>query len=570
MEPESSSSIKPGSSGRNIFRILMGLVLLVPASLCCLATLVLPTLQTATTSLTNASILGKSQFIGLQNYVKLFQDPMFAKATGFTLSLIVERLLMAILVPVLLALVVNEFRRAGRVSARLLLTVPLALFAPVPLALSWRIALSPQYGVLGKSLPLVSTEAAPRTLLFIDALSTLGLACGIGLAVYLMALRGAGDSAPTWKRVRKPLIVTWVIVGLAVIALSLQSFTLSYVLTHGGPASSTLTLMLAYFTQAFQMFKIGEGSAIAIIMLIVLALLGLATGTLIASTGLRLEMIPQNKPTGLLGKSGRPIAVILLALGILGSLGICALGMLPFVLTGQVALQGNASMSQMLKAFPIGQVMLNTIMPAVFTILLIQLPITYLAALGIGALRPLGRHSEWLLLLFSPWLFATIGPLSAIAFEWLHRVQLYSTWVGLIPPLALVNIPMLFILTLFFKGQQSKWQAAQAAGQSATEAFVRSMILPSLPLVVLLSAIALTISQQDLMWPLVVATKPDLMPLPLRLVFFGAQYATNQPALASALILFGIPSLVWSFLILGAFQIFYLDRLALGTPANDV
>ena len=44
--------------------------------------------------------------------------------------------------------------------------------------------------------------------------------------------------------------------------------------------------------------------------------------------------------------------------------------------------------------------------------LCIQLPIAYLGALGIGALRPLGRYSEWLLLPFSPWLFITALPLS--------------------------------------------------------------------------------------------------------------------------------------------------------------
>jgi hypothetical protein len=258
---------------------------------------------------------------------------------------------------------------------------------------------------------------------------------------------------------------------------------------------------------------------------------------------------------------------VLLALVVLGSLGCVALAALPPAWAGLTALTGGARFQEVSK-LPVAQVMLNTAAPVGIAVLFVQLPLAYLAALGIGALQPLGRRSEWLLVLFSPWLFVTAGPLSIVAFQRLSGVHLLNTLFALVSPLWL-SIPMLFVLTLFFKGQAPRWRAACAAGQPAGAAFFRTLILPSLPLAFLLVCVAFAIGQQELLWPMIAAAKQQWRTVPVALAVLGGQFASSPSSLAAALLLFGLPTFALTLLAAILFLVFYIDRLALSRGASE-
>jgi len=568
MSLETPSNIIPDSTQQHRgARLLAGLALLAPACLCCFATLALPTVQTMLFSLQRFRLSRAIQFVGLANYSQILQDKAFANALGFTLQLALERVLVVAFVPLLLALAVNEFGRKVRVPVRLLFSLPLVLFAPVAVTLSWKLALLPKVGLVEQnSRLLIDPQQARWTLLGVDALVTMGLACGIGLIVYLAALRGAGESAPTGKQVVAPLFVTWAVTVLATLALSLSSFNPSYLLTRGGPQNSTMTLMLYQYQISFTTLDFGRGATIAVLLLIVLMLLGLVASAPVVVSGLRLDTVPPAKPAGLLGPSRKRLAAVLLAVLLLASLVTASGGWLPSLWTTGLALQNSAAFSKVPSSIQIGPAWLNTVLPTAAVIVLVQLPLTLIAALGIGALRPFGRHSEWLLLLFAPWLLVDIGPLSMVFWQSVRDAKLVNA-VGFAPPL-LLSIPMLFILTLFFKGQLPKWRAARAAGQSAWGAGARTLLLPVLPLAVLLTCVSLAISQQELLWSMLNATTRS-QTLPVALARLGALTAVNAPLLSAALLLLTSPSVVWNVLVLGVFQIFYLDRLALGRAASD-
>lgn len=557
---------------RSPARAVLGLLLLIPALLACLFALALPTARTITTSLQDAAPLRDPQFVGGQNYTRLVQDPAFGEALRFTLALVGERVLVVAFVPLLLALALNEFGRGLRVPVRLLFTIPLALFAPVSGALIWRLALDPRAGIPGERLPLLaSRDGARQALLWTDALATFGLACGIGLVVYLIALRGAGADAPMARRIRTPLFVGWFLTVVATVALALQTFTPSTVLTGGGPARATTTLSFLQFQYGFQSFRFGQAASVATPVLAISALLGLAAGVIVVGTGLRLETVPGGKPAGLLHQSGKPLAAVGLFVLLLGSLAIAGVGLVPTLWAGLTSLKTNAEVFQSagplfpadpsLEAYarvgdglPLGRVVVNTILPAAAAVFLVQLPVAYFAALGIGGLRPFGRRSEWLLLLFSPWLFVTTGPLSLAAYQRLADAGLINTPVALVTPL-LLNVPLLFVLTLFFKGQEAKWRAARTRGQPG--GFFRALILPSLPLALLLASVALLLHLQEFLWPLLVTNRPERWTLPVALSALPSGDRLDWPALAAALTLFGL------------FQVFYLDRLALTTGAGE-
>ncbi|MEV0588973.1 hypothetical protein [Nonomuraea sp. NPDC050310] len=77
--------------------------------------------------------------------------------------------------------------------------------------------------------------------------------------------------------------------------------------------------------------------------------------------------------------------------------------------------------------------------------------VAYVGALGVGGLRPLGRHSQWLLLPFAPWLFTGTAP--TVLASWLNvrSLDLLDTFVALVPPVA-VSVPALVILTVLCRG----------------------------------------------------------------------------------------------------------------------
>jgi hypothetical protein len=183
--------------------------------------------------------------------------------------------------------------------------------------------------------------------------------------------------------------------------------------------------------------------------------------------------------------------------------------------------------------------------------------LAYLAALGIGALRPFGKRSELLLLPFSPWLFVTVAPLSLAAFQ---VIIAQNDYLRLMPPISM-SVPMLFVLTLFFKGQAAKWRAAG----SGSGAFFTQLILPSLPLVLLLLAVGLLVGMKDPLWPLLVGTGPGMkmMTAGTALIRLSTISRANAPVVAAGITVFEAPVFLCFFVIFGALQCFYLDRLAL-------
>ena len=561
------SDTEQRTEGMDVLRILLGLALILPALLACLAGLVAPTVNTLITGMQNTSLIGPAQFVGLANYVRLFADKVFARAWGFTLQVAVVRVLAAGIVPPLLALAVAPFGRRVRLPLRLLFTVPLAMFAPVSLALVWLAALNPTSGFLrGTGLALSDPVRAGWTFLLVDALATFGIACGIGLIVFLAARQ---ESLSRDLARIKTLLAVWGIGALAAAALALQSFTLNYALTGGGPLNVTMTLALYQYNLAFRNLRFGYGAAAATITLAVLMLLGLIASLIVLFTGLRVEFALSKNAGRAEAGAGEPVqraplAIPLLVVLLPISLALCTFGALPSAWNLLNALP--AAFGELAQRVPVGRVLVNTLVPPMMA-LLAQLPLAYLAALGIGALRPLGKWSEALLVPFGLWLFVGVEPLSIAAYQTARGASLLNTLIGLTPPMML-SVPMLFVFTLFFKGQEPRWRAAREADPSGVRAFFTQLVLPSLPLVALLACVALLISTQDLLWPLLIAAKPEYRTASVTLLQLFGMFSAKWQLIAACITLFGLPAFMFYFGVLGALQIFYLDRLTLRTGAG--
>lgn len=567
IQPHADVSTKKTQTGR----IVLGVLFLLPSLVCCITQLLLPTVNTLLMSFQKVSLLGSEKdYVGLENYAGLFGDEGFGRAAGFTLLTLLVRLFVVALVPLLLAWAAGQFGRPLRLGLRIFLTLPVVFFVPVAIAVAWLLSLNPANGLFpfGRSW-LASPASARSTLLFIDALYLFGLASGLGLMVYLPLWRRSADTPqPTFREVSKPMLATWALGILGVIVLTLSTFSLNFVLTNGGPARSTSTLGILLYQFAFLRFQMGPAAAIASLILLVTLVLGSLAGLLVIRTRLRLDIVntgpaSEKADQPVAPKRSRVLPGIVLVFLVLLTLGICLFSALPF---GWLIPQapGRDGLGRLLEQISAGRVFINTFVPPLVTATL-QVLIAYLAALSIGALRPLGKRSEWLLLLFSPWLFITVLPLSLVNFIADQKAGMLDTLAGSLSPI-LFSIPALFILTIFFLGRASQLQRETAEGESQDAPnFFKHFILPSLPLAAVLWLVLIFFNGQDVLWPLLVSVSPERHTLNVTLLRLVGMFGGANSMLAAAITFFVLPVGVFFFICLAPFQIFYLDRLALYT-----
>jgi hypothetical protein len=201
---------------------------------------------------------------------------------------------------------------------------------------------------------------------------------------------------------------------------------------------------------------------------------------------------------------------------------------------------------------------------------LVGVALAALAGAAIGALRPLGRWSELLLLPFAPWLLVGSAPLVLAGFVDAQHSGKLESWFALIPPTWLV-VPALFLFTVLFRGQEGRRRAMVAAGMSPRTALVRAM-LPALPMIGLAFAATWLVQAQDLSWPFTMASGPERATSTVLMFQHLGQYARSDASAPFSSVL-PVVVVVLSIVVLAAAQLSYLDRIAVrvgGPPQGGV
>ncbi|WP_018750320.1 carbohydrate ABC transporter permease [Paenibacillus sanguinis] len=240
---------------------------------------------------TTSFLSGDKSFVGLQNYMTLFQDPVFWDSLKVTLLFNVIINPLQIILAFVLALLLNT--RIRRIAwFRSIHFVPVAISVPTACML-WNIMLSPEQGVVNSILTALGLPEQPFFGSSAQALgSIIAIASwkGVGYwALFLLAglqevpasLMEASslDGAGRWRQlihIVYPLMkrsLTFVVVSVTTANFLL--FSPMYILTKGGPENSTNVLMLESFNSAFLYSDLGRSSAIVVILLM-LTLLAVA------------------------------------------------------------------------------------------------------------------------------------------------------------------------------------------------------------------------------------------------------------------------------------------------------
>lgn len=229
---------------------------------------------------------GTFEFIGLDNYKRLFSDPVFVKASintiVFGVVAIVGRVALGLLIAYALFSKMTKFRSFFRAVFYVPTVTPLVAVAYV-----WQLMYHPQFGIINSIFGtdinwLYDSKFAMPAVILMTIWKDFGYAVILFLAgLYAIpedVMEAAEvDGANGWKRfwnvtlpLLRPMMVFVVITSLI---SYLQAYVQIMVMTKGGPGTSTQLISYMIFEQAFKNYNFGYASAIAFVLLIFTALL---------------------------------------------------------------------------------------------------------------------------------------------------------------------------------------------------------------------------------------------------------------------------------------------------------
>lgn len=261
---------------------------LLPALFFYTALLVYPIVKSLHLSLHSWSGIGGTamEFVGADNYVRIFSDSEFWKPLRNTICLMLMSIVIQIPGGFLLAVILNAKLKGTRY-------LKAAFFMPVILSatsvsLLWKFILYPGDGLLDTILTKLGREDLihawlndPSTLLNVIVLITCWQNVGIVMLIFLSGLVSIPDAileaatidgANAFQRIRHVVIpLIWGVLNINITLLmisSLKAFDIIYVLTGGtgGPAQSGDVLSTYLFQEAFAKGRYGPASAVAIVI----------------------------------------------------------------------------------------------------------------------------------------------------------------------------------------------------------------------------------------------------------------------------------------------------------------
>jgi len=244
-----------------------------------------PLLATVYYSLTFYTVLQPPVFIGVQNFITLLSgDPRFQASLYDTVYYALLSVPLSNAVAIILAMLLNMKVR-GLAAYRTIYYLP-SITPLVAVAIAWLWIFNPEVGIINWLLSLIGvrgpgwladpTWAKPALVI----MSIWGV--GAAVVIYLAGLQdapqelyeaasidGADELTKVWT-IALPMLSPVILFNVVISLIgAFQYFTQIYVMTQGGPTDSTLMFSYYLYESAFQYFKMGYASAMALILFII-------------------------------------------------------------------------------------------------------------------------------------------------------------------------------------------------------------------------------------------------------------------------------------------------------------
>ena len=264
---------------------------LLPAIAVLLVFFFIPFFQTIGLSFFDYSTsLYNPSFNGIDNYIKLFKEPIFYQVMFNTFMYLVLAVPFLVIFPLFIAILINQKIR-GITLYKILIYFPVIVSIVVAaIAFKWLYA---SEGVLNYILSLLHIESIgwlvdTKWALFSVAMVTVWKGIGYYMMIYLASLMSVPqdlyeacdiDGANFWQKhltVTIPHIMPTIALVSTISTISaMKVFAEIYVMTKGGPLNSSKTIVYYIYERAFENLDLGYASALAVVLLVVVMVLSL-------------------------------------------------------------------------------------------------------------------------------------------------------------------------------------------------------------------------------------------------------------------------------------------------------
>lgn len=283
-------------SGFKQSQFSIAMLFLIPSFIGFIGFFAWPALRGIYLSFTEYDMLRDPEWTGFDNYVKLFQDPVFINSIGVTLEYVVINIGMQTILALLIAVLLHRFTRSIVIRGVILLPY---LIANVIVALVWYWLCDYNLGLINSTLDALGLNRmgffgneylAMPTIAMVNVWRHVGytaLLIFAGLVAIPRDVYEAAevDGAGEWRIFRSvtlPLLRP-VLAFVLVVTLvgSFQIYDTIAVTTEGGPVHATRAINVYIFQQAFEQRNFGYASAMAVILMIFLAFVAIAQNKLL-------------------------------------------------------------------------------------------------------------------------------------------------------------------------------------------------------------------------------------------------------------------------------------------------
>ncbi len=266
-------------------------MMLAPGLIVLLSINLLPIADTILTSFHDFYLPRPQQkhFIGLANYMNLFKDSRFIESIWRTVKFVLIVITIEVIFGFTIAIFLTSKLKTMQ-ALRGLFLVPIIL-TPIATAFMWRIMFSPTLGILNYFLEVL--RLPPQTWIYSEeqALASVAIVLAWCKTPFMIMVFYTGllsisedvieasliDGASAWQqlwRIKLPLIRPVFFVAILFQTVdTCKEFDLTFILTRGGPGSSSETLSVFTYLHSFGFLRMGYGSAAAIVMSVFITIL---------------------------------------------------------------------------------------------------------------------------------------------------------------------------------------------------------------------------------------------------------------------------------------------------------
>ena len=250
------------------------------------------------------------RFVWFKNYVGLLHDPLFWTALKNTVYFVAVGGPLSVAVSLAAALLLTAELVRGKSFFRTVFFLPVVTTL-VAVAVVWRYVYHPRFGLLNAGLSWLGSGPIdwlgdPRFAMLAIILMAVWKNFGFNMIIFIAGLQNAPrglyeaaaiDGAGRWRQFRHitlPLLApTFLFVSVTTMIGYFQLFAEPYVMTGGGPAHSTLSIVLLMYEQGFRWWNMGYAAAVAFVLFAIILSLTLPTLRL---RSLREEASPHAPP----------------------------------------------------------------------------------------------------------------------------------------------------------------------------------------------------------------------------------------------------------------------------------